>query len=343
MKSEKIPGKYFHTRREFMKISGFSAGSLALSSLINVPGVFAKGRYPADKITFVVPYKAGGGYDIYARTISPYLSRYLKEVASSRGGDIIIKNAPAAGGRQGCSLLLHAKPDGNTIGILDTATMTDNIVGEAEIDIAKLTFLQLAASTTKVIVGSPKGFGSWNEVVTAMKKEPVKMAVGSYGLANHVAAIIMNETMGTKFKLINFPGTAENINALIRGDVQMIIASEESVKGLIDAKEVKVLLMFSEVSKYPGVSTIKDLGFPELAYQMSSHRFIVAPPDLEKGPKETLLAALKKATADADFLVWAKKYDVPVRNVYAGDAEKLFLKYKKFYEDLAPILKKRLV
>lgn len=50
MNRENNLGKYFHTRREFMKISGLSAGSLALGSLIKAPVGFAKEKYPGHKI-----------------------------------------------------------------------------------------------------------------------------------------------------------------------------------------------------------------------------------------------------------------------------------------------------
>ena len=193
-----------------------------------------------------------------------------------------------------------------------------------------------------MVIGSTKGFNSWDEAMNAMKKEPLKMAVGPFGRANHVSAILMNETMGIKFKMINFPGTAPSVAALIRGDVQTVIASEDSVKGLVDSKEARVLLAFSEVSKYPGAVTIKELGYPALAEQLSSHRFIIAPPALEKEPQNILIGALKKTTSDTDFLMWAKKNEVPLRNIYGNEAAKIFLQYKKFYEEKAQILKKYL-
>ncbi len=77
------------SRQNFLKISGLSTGILALTTFTNIPSIFAKDIYPANKITFIVPYKAGGGYDIYARSVSPHLSKYLKEVApGAKGGDI---------------------------------------------------------------------------------------------------------------------------------------------------------------------------------------------------------------------------------------------------------------
>ncbi len=331
----------FPTRREFLKFTGLSAGALALDASILETALAAKGRYPGERITFIVPYSAGGGYDVFARLISPFLSKYIRAATSiTKGGNIIIKNEPGAAGRKGRSMIMHAKPDGNTIGIMDTSVITDSIVGESDIDLTRFTFLQLAASTTKVVVGSPRGFDNWNEAVAAAKKESVKMAVGPFGRANHVSAIILNEKIGNRFKLINYPGTAECVSAMIRGDVHAVIASEESVYGLVAAKEAKVLLVLTEVSKYPGAVSIKDFGFPELVDQLSSHRFIIAPPALEKEPKAILVAALKKAATDSELLTLAKKNQVPIRNdLFGNDAARIFLEYKKFYEKIAPMLK----
>ncbi len=334
---------FIASRRDFLRISGLAAGMLTVDFWGNVPSGLAKDIFPAEKITYIVPNKPGGGHDIYARAISPYLTKYLKELSpGAKGGDFLIKNEPAAAGRKGYSLLMNNKPDGYTIGAFDTAPVTDNIMGTSEFDFTKLTFLLLAVSTTKIIVAPKKGFGSWQEVTTAMKKDPVKIAVGAFGRANHVSAIIINERMKTNFKLIPLPGTAESINALLRGDVQTCIMSEDVAKPMIDAKEIKVLLVFDTVTEYPGAVNIKELGFPDMVDQISSHRFVVAPPHLEEEPRRILLAAIKKATTDKDFVAWAKKSDYPLKNIYGNDAEKTFIRIIKTYEELTPLLKKYL-
>jgi tripartite-type tricarboxylate transporter receptor subunit TctC len=331
------------SRRDFIKIAGLTAGMLAVDYWGNVPHCLARDIYPAEKITYIIPNKPGGGHDTYARAISPYLTRYLQQLApGARGGQLLLKNEPAAAGRKGYSLLFSSRPDGYTIGAIDTAPVTDNIMGTSEFDFTKLTFLLLAVSTTKMIVTNKKGYKNWQELQAAMKKEPVKMAVGSFGRANHVSGIVINEKMKTNFKLIPLPGTAESMNALLRGDVQTSIVSEDAAKPLIDAKEVKVLLVFDEKSEYPGAISVKEAGFPELADDISSHRFVVAPPKLAPEPKRILIEALKKVNADKDFLAWAKKAEYPLRNLYGNDAEKTFRNIIKTYDDLTPLLKKHL-
>jgi len=336
-------GESSFSRRDFLKASGLSAGGLALGSLSHVPWSFAKEVYPAEKIVFIVPHKAGGGFDIIARAISPYITRHLKEISrGARGGDILIKNEAAAAGLKAYTMLFNAKTDGYTIGSLDSGAITDNIVAKPEFDYTKLTFLLLSVSSIKMLVAPKGGFKSWDEVLSAMKKDPVKLGVGQIGRGNHVCSIILTETLKTKFKMIPFPGTAESMNALLRGDVPIATVSEESVKGLLEAKEIRVLLTGGDASEYPGAVSTKELGFPELGDQMSTHRFIVAPPGLAAEPKNILLEAIKKATTDPEFVAWAKKADVPFRNIYGADAEKMFLKFVKFYGELTPIFKKYL-
>ena len=338
-------GRDFLSRRDFLKVSGFSAGALVLGSLSHIPLSFAaKDVYPSEKIMFILPHSAGGGFDLIARGISPYITKYLREASpGTRGGDIMVRNEPAAAGIKAYTMLFNAKPDGYTIGSLDSGAITDNIVAKPQFDYTKLSFLLLGVSSNKMIVAPKDGFKTWSEVVEATKKTPLKLGVGQFGRGNHVAAIIMIEGVKTTgFRIINYPGTAECMAGLIRGDIHVAMVSEESVTGLIAAKEIKVLLTGGESSDYPGSVSTKELGYPELGEQVSTHRFIVGPPGLAAEQKNILLTAVKKATVDPGFVAWAKKGNIPMRNIYGDDAQKMFLSFAKFYEDLGPTFKKYL-
>ena len=329
------------TRRDFIKISGLSLGAWASGTALDIPFGYAKAAevYPSQRIACVNPNSPGGGYDIIARAIGPYLAKYLRQLSpGAAGGDIIVRNEE----RRGYRILATGRPDGYMIGMMDTSPYIETLLGTAEVDFTKFTFLQSIVSTTKVIVSVKKSFNSWNEVMNAQKKETIRMGVGFFARANHVAGIIVNEKMGTKFKLIPFRGTAESIGALMRGDVGVVMISEDSAKPLIDAKEIKVLLSFSDHTDYPGAANIKELGFPDLIDEVSSHRFFIAPPNLAPEPKRLLLAALKKACDDPGFIAWAKKANYPLKRVYGADAEKFFLKFVKFYQEMLPALKANL-
>jgi hypothetical protein len=51
---------------------------------------------------------------------------------------------------------------------------------------------------------------------------------------------------------------------------------------------------------------------------------------------------MKKSCDDPGFIAWAKTANYPIKRVFGDDAEKFFMKFVKFYNDMAPTLKKYL-
>ena len=54
----------------------------------------------------------------------------------------------------------------------------------------------------------------------------------------------------------------QSLNGLLRGDFPVVLSTEESSRALIDAKELKLIAVFSDKNEYPGVPDIKNLGYP---------------------------------------------------------------------------------
>src|SRR5262245_60362492 len=72
----------------------------------------AHAAWPTDKpITMFVAYSPGGGTDLIARAILPYLEKYI-----GGGARIVIVHRPGAGGEIGFAALANAPADGYTIG-----------------------------------------------------------------------------------------------------------------------------------------------------------------------------------------------------------------------------------
>ena len=322
-----------------MSIAGAAAG---LPLVGNVSSSFAKEIYPADKINWIVPYKPGGGFDLVARGVSPYVTQYLREIArGAKGGGIVLKNEPAAQGQKAYNMVYNAKPDGYTIGGFDIGFVTETLLNKLDFDIEKYTFLLRAMSTTRVIVTRKNGFGNWDEMVKSAKTKELKWGTGSYMKSTQIESIIIAERVGITPRYIPWGGTAECMNALMRGDVQASLVSEDSVKGLIDSGEIKVLAVIAATSKYPGIPTIKELGYPDLIEKMGAHRFVIAPPNLSKEIKTILIAAFKKAFTDQDFQGWAKKIDIPLNPLYGDQAEAEAKRMFKYYQnDVKPIVMK---
>lgn len=305
---------------------------------------FAKDIYPAKKITIIVPMKAGGGYDIMSRGVAPFLTKYLREInPGAKGGDVVIKNEPAASGNKAYRMIYNANPDGYTIGSFDTAFATESLRTKLDFDINKYEYLLQFNTATRLLVSRKNTFASWEDMMRSAKTKEIKWAVGQFGRTIHVASIIIKETMGIPSRLINYAGNAENLNALVRGDVQIATISPESGKALIDAGEIQVLVDFSAKSEYPGVPTGKDLGYPDLADKVVGHRLFIAPPGIPKDISKSLTEAFNKIMHDKEFQAWAQKSDIPLDPIFGNEADKMVKKMFKLYQqDMKTMLVKYL-
>jgi tripartite-type tricarboxylate transporter receptor subunit TctC len=293
-------------RRDFLRLLGVGGGA-ALISGIPVPFSYAKDVYPAGKISWIIPVKPGGGMDLVARSIMNYLQLALKDVVKdAKGGGLVAKNVPEAGGRRAYSNIFYAKPDGYTIGDFNSAFVTDSIIEKIDFDYTKYTFMVRTGAAERAIVARKNTFKSWEELFKAGKVKELKLAASNFGRGYHVACILLKEATKLPARLINFPGTAENMNALIRGDVDIAMLTEESIKPMVDAGEMKLLLWIGDKSPYPGVPTVADIGHPELSEPLKLQRLIIGPPNLPKPISNVLIAAFKRVFANKEFLEQAK-------------------------------------
>lgn len=303
----------------------------------------AEDGYPAKNIAWLIPYKPGGGFDIFARAISPYIEKHLKKSASKvKGGAIIIKNEPAAAGEKALSLLFNAPPDGYTMGSFTGAFLAEQFLIKKDYDITKLTYLIRLDETTRLVVTRRSGPKHWREVVAASKVSPVKWGVGAFGREIHIASILANEALGLPVRFIALGGTAESLNALIRGDVQLVTISEDSAKTLIDSGDIRVLLSFDNKSSYQDAVSIQDLGHPELINPTKGERFLAGPPMLPQQVESTIAAAFQQACKDEGFMAWSKKSGFEPNPLYGKELSSLVKELMNFYRDKAVLIKKRL-
>jgi len=303
--------------------------------LILFPGLsWCQEIYPAKNITWLIPYKPGGGFDVFARAITPFLEKHLKKVSpKAKGGSVIIKNEPAAAGEKAVSILFNSSPNGYTLGSFTGAFLAEKFLFKKDYDIAKLTYLARRDEMTLLLVTRKSGPKNWNEIVAASKISPIKWGVGAFGREIHITSIIANEALGLPAKFIAFGGTAESLNALLRGDVQIVTVSDDSAKALLDAGEIRALISFDEKSIYPGALSIKDLGHPELINPTKGNRFLAGPPGLPPSVGKVIVGAFQQACKDDEFMAWCKKSGFEPKPLYGQDVEKLVKEVMGYYQE----------
>ncbi len=326
-------------RRRFLKwigVTGMSLLSLTSPS-------WGQEAYPSKNITWIIPFKPGGGHDLTARALSPYMEKYLKKGSpKAKGGAVLIKNEVAGAGERAIQILLNAAPDGHTIGSLTGAFLDEKFYEKKDYDIARLTYLVRLDEMTRLIVTRKNGPKDWNEVIALSKTTPIKWGVGAFGRDLHVTAIIANEALRLNARFIPFGSSAENMNALLRGDIHISMMSDDSAKALIESGETRPLIYFDKKSIFPGVPSIQDLGYPQFINPTKGHRFLVAPPNLSKELGRTIVEAFGNATKEEEFLAWSKKTGFEFNLIRGDELDKMLKELLNFYEEKTPIIKKGL-
>src|SRR6476660_7483171 len=146
-----------------------AALSIAAATSVNAQG------FPDRAIHFVVPFTAGSGTDIIARTVAEPMSRAL-------GQPIIIENKPGAGGTLGAAQVAKSSPDGYTLlvhsaGHVANPSIYSNLPYDTLRDFAGVTPL---ASLPNVLIVSPaKGWKSVADLVEQARANPGKLNYAS--------------------------------------------------------------------------------------------------------------------------------------------------------------------
>ena len=291
--------------------------ALAIATTLAIPGAVAK--YPEKTITFIIPYKPGGGFDTYVRALAPILEKRLKVT-------VVPKNMPGAGGRKGATYLYKSKPDGYRISIMNLpGKAIAAIQGKKGVgyDIRKFTWLGQIASDSYVIAVAGK---SKIKSIADLKKlgRAVKTAGTGKGATSYVVSQIAANILGLKVKLVTgYKGSSGMSIAVIRGDTDIAFFAYRSYSKFAKSGDLRAIAALDE----KGAAM---LGKPGLS-KLRIHRLVAAPPGLPAAIKKTLEDALFASINDAGFKKWAKKARRPLAALKGKASEKLIDGLVTFY------------
>jgi tripartite-type tricarboxylate transporter receptor subunit TctC len=239
---------------------------LAIAALLLPAASHAQTAYPDKPIHFIVPFTAGSGTDIVARTVSEVMSRSLKQ-------PIVIENRPGAGGTIGAAQVAKSAPDGYTIlvpsgGHVANASIYASLPYDTLRDFAGITPL---ASLPNVLVVTPaKGYRNLQDFVEKARANP---GVFNYGSAGSGSATHMNAEifrMSAKFDAqhVPFKGTPEVVTEVAAGRLDFFFAPLTGALPLIKDGRLQALAVGTPQRSpmLPDVPTTLEAGFPQSEY-----------------------------------------------------------------------------
>jgi tripartite-type tricarboxylate transporter receptor subunit TctC len=283
--------------------------------------------YKKKGLRIIVGSGAGGGYDIYTRTMARHYAQYMPGKPS-----IIVQNMPGASGIIATNWTqVKAPRDGSVFTATYQALMDENLLGNkrARFKIRELTAIGSISTTHHLCI-------TWHDsdiksIKDAMVKKVNVPATGRSGNSATVP-LLLNQSLGTKFNVIAGYSTSGTRLALERKEVEAICGlgistlRASSPEWFVN-KKIRVILQvgLKRHRDYPDVPNALELvsdkykqAYEFFGVSQELGRPYVAPPALPKDKVKALRTAFSATMKDSKYLAEMKKLNLSV-NPLSGE------------------------
>src|SRR4051812_43031692 len=256
----------------------------------------ALAAYPEKPIRFIVPSAPGGSPDVLMRILTQQLSAQM-------GVGFVVENKPGGSYVPGTMDIVKAPPDGYTLGYGNIVSLAVNrtLIPKLPYDVEK--DLTLVSDCVRVFnmlaVNNDLPVRTVRELIDYAKKNPGKLSNGSSGngTTGHLGGELFKTMTGTDIVHVPYKGSAQAINDLISGNIQVMFDNVPSIGPHAKSGRVRGLGVSApkRAATFPDVPTIAEAGVP--GYETNSWGGIIGPARL---PREIILklhAEIKKALA----------------------------------------------
>lgn len=270
-----------------------TAAILSMSS-----SVFAQKApaYPAQTISLVVAFSAGGAADIVARSITPKLSALLNT-------SVVVENKPGANGNIAASYVAKASADGYTLlmgfpGLASNPSLYKKLTYDPAKDL--LPIKMLANAPVLLVVAPNLPVSSVADLIALAKSREKQLNFGSggQGASGHMAGELFKMLTGIQMQHVPYKGGGPALNDLMGGQIDLIFDSVPSSAPLVQGKKIKALAIAGaqRSEAVPEVPTFAQSGLTD--YYSDTWFGILAPKSVSADIRDRLLTALTALIAD---------------------------------------------
>jgi len=249
--------------------------------------------YPGRPLRLVVGFPPGGSGDFLARIIADELTREI-------GQPVVVDNRPGAASNIAAEHVARAAPDGHTILLAGNFShainpwLYKNLSWDPHRDFTPIT--KVALMSIIVCVAPQRGIRSMKELIAKVRSEPGKWFYASpgNGTSQHLAGVEINRIAGIDMLHVPFKGGAPSLQAVLAGDVQVMIGTTPVVLPQIRAGKLLPLALITRAAStmVPGVPGMEEAGVPGM--DLGSWWGIWAPARVRPEVKERLYAAVTR-------------------------------------------------
>ena len=253
---------------------------------------------PDQPLRWIVPYPAGGGTDVLARTVAEAMRETL-------GQQVVIDNRPGASTNIGAQIVATAKPDGGTFMSADNAVLAFNehLFSKLPFNPEKdFTYIGGISRFPLALVVHP-GFEAQTlkDFIAYAKANPGKLNYASpgNGSPHHLAMEMFKLRTGTFITHIPYRGAAPAMQDVMGGQVPCMFLDLAAGLPVIQSGKVRALAIGSQkrASTLPHVPTLAEAGVPNT--EVFAFQGLLAPAGLPPALTARLNGDLNKALDSA--------------------------------------------
>jgi len=295
--------------------------------------------YSGKSINLLIGFTAGGGYDLYGRTLARYMGRYVPG-----NPNIVPQNMPGAGSLKVVNYLYNAAPkDGTAIAHFAPGILFERLLGRpsaeaGQFEATRFTWLGSVSKEVSVCAFmASSGIKTWQD----MQTKTTVIAASGGGAESDVFPTILRNMFGLPIKLVTgYPGGNEMVLAMERHEVDGRCGwSWTSVlsrnKAMLDSKAINLTLQIAlEKDKHPALQHVpvivditddpaKKAALKLIVSRQGIARPFAAPPDLPPERARALREAFDATMKDPDFLAETQRLALDVDPVSGAEVEAL--------------------
>jgi len=255
-----------------------------------------------DKVHFLIPGGAGGGWDGTARGTGEALTK------SGLVGNASYENMSGGGGGKAIGFLIeNAKSNHGTLMVNSTPIVIRSLVGRFPHNFRDLTMIAgTIGDYAAFVVHKDSPLKSFKDLVAAYKDNPRKVAVGGGSVPGGMDHIVVAQAMQaagadpTKVKYIPYDAGGKAMAALLSGEIKALSTGFSEAVGMAKAGEVRIIGVTSaeRVKAAPDAMTLKEQGFDA---EFVNWRGFFAAPGLPKDKADMYRAAINKMYATPEW------------------------------------------
>jgi len=276
---------------------------VVLFVVLGAGNVLGAGKYPEKPINLIIHAGAGGGSDIFARTMASAI-----EKDKLLPQPVIVENKPGGSGGIAFAYVAGKKKDPYFMVTAVTSFLTTPLMGLTPVGLKDFTPLaNFAFDEYMLMVNTKSKYQSVKDILADAKANPKKITVGGtqLGSSDSICAYLVEKAAGVQFNYVVFNSGGEVNAALLGNHIDLAVSNPGEALELFKAGKVRLLGVYSDkrLPGAPDIPTMKEQGANVTYVQ---NRGLVGPADIPADARKVLEETFLKYTRTETFKKYCK-------------------------------------